>query len=141
MGGGWGITWANTHIYHKYHDTDLRFLYHFKHGNDVFFFFQVTFNREQLKKKDTKCALVSSCPKLISSTCHISKNSVSDPFHFDADADPRIRFVEKRIRIRPKIEKIPAFFITFFLLITQIMIIMLFYEPIILWCYYIFYLR
>ena len=33
--------------------------------------------------------------------------SVEDPFHFDTDPDPRIRFVEKRIHISPKIEKIP----------------------------------
>ena len=43
--------------------------------------------------------------------------------HFDTDPDFWIRFVEKLIRIllriRPKIEEIPTFFITFFLLITQ----------------------
>ena len=43
-----------------------------------------------------------------------------------ADPDPRIRFAETRIRIllwiRPKIEEIPTFLITFFLLITQKMI-------------------
>ena len=39
------------------------------------------------------------------------KISVADPFQFDTDSDPRIRFVEKRIRIlnRTKIEKIPHF--------------------------------
>ena len=35
------------------------------------------------------------------------RTSVADPFHFDPD--PRIRFVEKRIWIRPKIEKIQTF--------------------------------
>ena len=29
--------------------------------------------------------------------------SVADPVHFDTAPDPRIRFTEKRIRIRPKI--------------------------------------
>ena len=33
------------------------------------------------------------------------ENSVMDPFNFDTDPDPQIRFVEKRIRISPKIEK------------------------------------
>ena len=41
------------------------------------------------------------------------QTSVSDPFHYDLDPDPRIRFEEKRIRIqlwiRPKIEKIQTF--------------------------------
>ena len=41
--------------------------------------------------------------------------SVADPFHFDTDPDPKIRFVEKRVRIliviRPKIEKNVTFFI------------------------------
>ena len=38
--------------------------------------------------------------------------SVSDQFHFDQDPDPRIRFVEKRIRIliRPKIDKYQLFY-------------------------------
>ena len=38
-------------------------------------------------------------------------SSVADLFHFDTDPDPdrRIRFVEKRIRIRPRIEKIQFF--------------------------------
>ena len=42
-------------------------------------------------------------------------SSVADLFHFDTDPDPdrRIRFVEKRIRIRPRIEKI-QFFYNFF---------------------------
>ena len=31
--------------------------------------------------------------------------SVSNPFHFDTDSGPQIRFVEKRIRNWPKIEK------------------------------------
>ena len=35
--------------------------------------------------------------------------SVTDPFHFDTAPDPRIRFVEKRIQVRPKIVKIPTF--------------------------------
>jgi len=45
------------------------------------------------------------------------KNSVSDPFHFDMDPDPQIRFVKFRIRIRillqirPKIGKISTFFL------------------------------
>ena len=47
--------------------------------------------------------------------------SVADPFHFDTASDPRIRFVETRIRLRPKIEEILPFF-TFFLPITQKMI-------------------
>ena len=33
----------------------------------------------------------------------ITNISVVDPFHFDTDPDPQVRFVEKRIRIRPKI--------------------------------------
>ena len=39
---------------------------------------------------------------------------VADPFHLDtaSDPDPRIRSVEIRIRIIPKIQKIPTFFIT-----------------------------
>ena len=41
-------------------------------------------------------------------------NSVADPFHFATDPDHRIRFVETRIRIRPKREEIPTLFITFF---------------------------
>ena len=40
----------------------------------------------------------------------------------------RIRLEEKWIRIRLKIEKMPTFVIPF-LLITQKMIVMLFYEP------------
>ena len=49
--------------------------------------------------------------------------SVADPFHFDTapDPDPRIRFVETRIRLRPKIEEILPFF-TFLIPITQKMI-------------------
>ena len=43
------------------------------------------------------------------------QSSVADPFHFDTDPDPKIRFVEKRVRIliviRPKIEKNVTFFI------------------------------
>ena len=42
-----------------------------------------------------------------------------DPFYFYTDPDPQIRFVEKRIRVRPKIEKNSIFFTTIFLLITQ----------------------
>ena len=33
---------------------------------------------------------------------------------FDTDPDPRIHFVEKRIRIRPKVEKIPTFLLLLF---------------------------
>ena len=47
---------------------------------------------------------------------HVVSCSVAYPFHFDTapDPDPRIRFVETRIRIRPKIEKIPTYFYIFF---------------------------
>ena len=38
--------------------------------------------------------------------------SVSDPFHIDPD--PRLRFVETRIRIRTKIEEISIFMLNFF---------------------------
>ena len=48
--------------------------------------------------------------------------SVADPVHFDTAPDPRIRFTEKRIRIRPKIEKILTFSMPIFLLIAQEMI-------------------
>ena len=34
----------------------------------------------------------------------LCKNSVADPFQFDTAPDPRIRYVEKRMR--PKMEKI-----------------------------------
>ena len=40
--------------------------------------------------------------------------SVADPFHFDAAPDPRLRFVEKRIQIRPKMEKNARLFYSFF---------------------------
>ena len=40
--------------------------------------------------------------------------SVADPFHFDTNPDPRIRFLETRIRIRPKIGKILTFSYLFF---------------------------
>ena len=55
--------------------------------------------------------------------------SVSDLFYFDTAPAPRIRSMEKRIRIliQPTIEKIQ----TFFLRIIQKMIVKLFYEPII----------
>ena len=42
--------------------------------------------------------------KINSSTIHVHLLvRISDPFHFDfdKDSDPRIRYVEKRIRIRP----------------------------------------
>ena len=42
----------------------------------------------------------------------ILPSSVADPFHFDTapDPDPRIHFLEKRIRIRPKTDKDPNSF-------------------------------
>ena len=40
--------------------------------------------------------------------------SVADQFHLNTNPDPRIRFVEKRIRIRTKIEKYTNFFQHFF---------------------------
>ena len=62
------------------------------------------------------------------------ESSVSDPYNFNTNSDPRIRFVEKRIllRIRLSIEKIPTLSITLYLLITQKWFLMLFYEAIIL---------
>jgi len=48
----------------------------------------------------------------------IDWGSVSDPYHFDADPDPRIRFRDdgsvSGIRIRPKIEQIPILFFLIF---------------------------
>ena len=40
------------------------------------------------------------------------RTRVADPCHFDTAPDPRIHFVEARIR--PKIEKIPTYFYIFF---------------------------
>ena len=64
---------------------------------------------------------------------HILPYSVSGPFHFATAPESRIRFVEKRIRIRPKIEKKYNLNLKFFflLLITPKNIVILFYEPII----------
>ena len=47
--------------------------------------------------------------------CHnLQQISVADPFHFDTAPYPGIRLVEKRIRIRPKIEKFLPYSISFF---------------------------
>ena len=68
-------------------------------------------HHNQLKLEDIKVNICTFEKKV--------KTSVADPFHFDLASDPRIRFVEKRIRIRLKIEKIPTFLSLFFLLISQ----------------------
>ena len=45
---------------------------------------------------------------------NIIYTSVADSFHFDTDTDPRIRFVEKQIRIPSKKEKSDNFFQLFY---------------------------
>ena len=60
-------------------------------------------------------------------------SSVAYLVHFDTAPDPRIRFAEKRIRIRPKTEKnINIFIIFFFLYVFKKNTVMLFYELMIL---------
>ena len=68
-------------------------------------------------------------------TC--KKIYVSYHFHFDTAPDPRICFMKKRVRLRPKMKKILTFIIILFLLMIQTIIVMLFYKPTILKCSYI----
>ena len=58
---------------------------------------------------------------------HILPYSVSGPFHFATAPESRIRFVEKRIRIRPKIEKKYNFNLKFFFYFWLPQKILLFY--------------
>ena len=58
-----------------------------------------------IKKKGLRC-------KKREKKCRL--NSVADPFDFDTDPDLRIHSVEKRLRIRSKIDKMSTFISTLF---------------------------